>query len=57
MAGGNRAAVGRDDAAIPAQRPVPRHFSQPQPLRLPPVEDHLDDVRHKACEGQESSEG
>jgi hypothetical protein len=30
---------------LPDQRPVPEHLSQPQPLRLPPVEHYLDDIR------------
>jgi hypothetical protein len=41
---------------IPIQRPVPKHLSQPQPLRLPPVEDGLDDVRREAGERQESAD-
>jgi hypothetical protein len=33
-----------------------KHLGQPQPFRLPPVEDRLHDVRRKARQGQEPSE-
>ena len=40
----------------PCWRPVPEHLGQPQPLRLPPVTDRLDDVRRKAGEWQEPTD-
>jgi hypothetical protein len=38
---------------IPCERSVPQHLSQPQPLRLPSVENRLGDVRREAGERQE----
>jgi hypothetical protein len=38
---------------IPIQRRVPQHLGEPEPLRLPSVEDRLDDVRRQAGERQE----
>jgi hypothetical protein len=38
------------------QRPVPEHLSQHQPLRLPPVENRLDEVRRQACERQKPAD-
>jgi hypothetical protein len=40
----------------PAQRPVPQHLGQPQPLRLPPVENRLHDVGRQAGERQERAD-
>ena len=41
---------------LPHQRPVPEHLSQHQPLRLPPVENRLDEVRRQACERQKPAD-
>jgi hypothetical protein len=41
---------------IPAQWPIPQHLCQPEPLRLPPVEDRLHDVRCRACERQDPAD-
>ena len=38
---------------LPNQRPIPQHLGQPQPLRLPSVQDRLDDLRRKTGERQE----
>ena len=32
---------------LPCQWPIPEHLRQPQPLRLPPIEDRLHNVRHE----------
>jgi hypothetical protein len=36
---------------IPYGRGVAQHLGQSQPLRLPPVEDRLDDVRARQVSG------
>ena len=41
---------------LPRKRPIPQHLSQPQPLRLPPVQDRLHDVRRQAGERQEPAD-
>ena len=41
---------------IPSQRPIPQHLSQPEPLRLPAVENRLDDIRREAGERQEPTD-
>ena len=41
---------------LPAQRPVPHHLAQLQPLRLAPVEDRLDDIRRRVGERQEPAD-
>ena len=41
---------------VPGKRPIPEHLGQPQPLRLPPVEDRLDNVRRQAGERQEPAD-
>jgi hypothetical protein len=40
----------------PVQRPVPQHFSEPEPLRLSPTEERLDDVWCEAGERQEPAD-
>jgi hypothetical protein len=41
---------------LPDQRPVPEHLSQPQPLRLPPVEHYLDDIRREAGHREQTAD-
>jgi hypothetical protein len=41
---------------LPTQRSVPQHLGEPEPLRLPPVEDRLDDVRREAGERQKPAD-
>ena len=46
----------RGAAAPPTHRPNPQHVSEPQPLRLPAVEDRLDNVWRQAGERQEPAD-
>ena len=41
---------------IPGQRPVPQHLGEPEPLRLPSVQDPLHDVGRQASERQEPAD-
>jgi hypothetical protein len=41
---------------IPIQRPIAQQLAEPQPLRLPPVQNRLDDVRRQAGERQEPAD-
>ena len=50
--GGTRSAA----LLLPCERSVPQHLRQPQPLRLPPIEDRLDDVWCEASERQEPAD-
>jgi hypothetical protein len=38
---------------VPGKRFIPEHVGKPQHIRLPPVQDRLDDVRREAGERQE----
>ena len=40
----------------PIQRSVPQHLGEPEPLRLLPVKDRLDDIRRQACQRQEPAD-
>jgi hypothetical protein len=40
----------------PHCRPIPQQLRQPQPLRLPPVEDRLDEVGREAGERQQAAD-
>jgi hypothetical protein len=41
---------------LPCNRPVPRHLSQPQPLRLTAVQDRFHNVRRQAGEREEPTD-
>ena len=48
--------IPKDSLLLPVQRPIPQHLGQPQPLRLPPIEDRFHDVRRQAGERQEPAD-
>ena len=50
------AKVGGQALLLPAERPVPEHLGQPQPLWLPPIEDRLDDIWRQAGEREETAD-
>jgi multiple sugar transport system permease protein len=47
-----RLKTGRSHALLlPYKRPIPQHLGQPEPLRLPPVQDRLHNVRRQVWAG------
>jgi hypothetical protein len=41
---------------LPAHRPIPEQLRRPQPLRLPPIEDRLNDVGRQAREREQPAD-
>jgi hypothetical protein len=41
---------------IPVQRPLPQHLGEPEPPRLPAVQDRFHDVGRQACEREQPAD-